>query len=64
MVLRKMVCNTCGSERVLRDAWAEWDILRQEWILQNVFDAAYCEGECEGECSIEEIEIDSVTEGN
>ena len=50
----KMVCAECGSEDVLRDAWAEWCVETQEWVLQNVFDDAYCE-KCEGECSIEGV---------
>ena len=52
----KMVCSTCGSDQVLRDAWAEWDVASQDWVLQNVFDAAYCE-KCEGETSINEEPI-------
>lgn len=52
----KMTCRECGSENVLRDAWAEWDYESQEWVLQNVFDAAFCE-DCEGECSIDETEV-------
>lgn len=48
-----MVCGTCGSPDVVRDAWAAWSEGAQEWELQNVFDDAYCEA-CEGECSIEE----------
>ena len=51
-----MVCKTCGSDQVVRDAWAEWEPESQQWTLQNVFDYAYCES-CEGECSIEEKEL-------
>jgi hypothetical protein len=51
----KMVCGSCGSEKVLRDAWAEWDIESQEWVLQNVFDYAFCEA-CDSETAVEEIE--------
>jgi hypothetical protein len=51
----KMVCATCGSDDVLRDAWAEWDVEQQQWVLQNVFDHAVCEGACEGETRIKEI---------
>jgi hypothetical protein len=50
-----MVCGSCGSEKVLRDAWAEWDIESQEWVLQNVFDYAFCEA-CDSETAVEEIE--------
>lgn len=56
----KMVCERCGSEEVLRDAWAEWDVDEQEWVLQNVFDHAVCESEeCNGtETCIEEVPIE------
>jgi hypothetical protein len=60
----KMICGNCGSERVLRDAYAEWDIASQTWILQNVFDDAVCEStECDGkETRIEEVEINIIEE--
>ncbi|MGA3206089.1 MAG: hypothetical protein ABSF12_26645 [Bryobacteraceae bacterium] len=45
------VCNTCGSEEVLVDAWAEWNKDNQRWELFNTFDAAFC-AECDGECSV------------
>lgn len=56
----KMVCGRCGSEEVRRDAWAVWDVDQQDWVLQNVFDYAICEGEtCNGdETRIEEVPID------
>lgn len=55
---RKMICGHCGSNRVLRDAYAEWDFARQEWVLQNVFDyAVCCSKDCDGnETSIKEEE--------
>jgi hypothetical protein len=49
----RMVCNTCGSEDVLLDAWAEWDKAKQRWRLSEIFTAAVC-GNCDGECSISE----------
>ncbi|MBW8784131.1 MAG: hypothetical protein JF593_05760 [Novosphingobium sp.] len=51
-----MVCETCGSDRVTRDAWAEWDSGTQEWTLGAVFDAAFCHA-CECETRIEEVPI-------
>lgn len=45
---KKMVCSICRGERVLRDAYAEWDKANQEWVLQNVFDYAVCENEGTG----------------
>lgn len=53
----RMVCSYCDSERVLRDAYAEWDFSAQKWVLQNVFDFAVCESdECDGrETSIDEV---------
>jgi hypothetical protein len=52
----RKVCGTCGSENVLRDAFAEWDFAAQEWTLQNVFDDAVCE-DCDGETDIEDEEV-------
>lgn len=50
-----MVCAHCGSSNVRRDAWAEWSLDDQDWVLGQVFDMAYCEA-CECETSL--IEMD------
>lgn len=42
MAKLKICCANCGSESVVRDAWAAWDFDRQDWILANVFDEAFC----------------------
>lgn len=60
----RMVCYVCGSENVLRDAYASWNVETQEWELQNVFDAAVCEGRCEGETKIEEVPVDDQQEAS
>jgi hypothetical protein len=49
----QMVCGTCGSTLVTRDAWAEWDVDEQSWVLASVYDYAFCHA-CEGETRIEE----------
>jgi hypothetical protein len=44
-----MRCSNCGSTKVYRDAFVEWDIATQEWVVQNVFDEAVCDsGKCDG----------------
>lgn len=35
-------CKDCGSERVVRDAWACWNPDAGLWELENVFDYAHC----------------------
>ena len=57
----KMVCATCGSQDVKRDAWAEWCNETQTWELQTTFDAAYCD-ECDGECHINEEPLTTADE--
>ena len=52
------VCQTCGSDVVTRDAWAEWDAAQQRWSLGATFDYAYCHF-CEGETRLVEVEINS-----
>jgi hypothetical protein len=53
---RQITCAHCGGENVVRDAWASWDIDKQEWVLKNVFDYAYCQ-DCASETSINETEV-------
>jgi hypothetical protein len=50
-----MVCKTCGSDDVSRDAWANWDIGAQQWVLGSVFDHAHCH-RCDGETRLVEVE--------
>ena len=52
----RKTCSVCGSTDIRIDAWAEWDEEIQEWVLSEVYDAAFCMG-CEGECKIEEKEF-------
>lgn len=49
-----MVCKSCGSDDVSRDAWANWDRRNQQWVLGAVFDYAHCE-RCECETSLIEV---------
>lgn len=53
----QIVCRTCGTDQVLRDAYASWNVDNQEWELQNVFDAAVCEGRCDGETKLDEVNL-------
>jgi len=35
-------CGMCGSQNVVRDAWAEWNGATREWELDDIFDDAFC----------------------
>jgi len=37
------VCSNCQSKQVVRDAWAEWSQLTNEWVLKSTFDAWACD---------------------
>ena len=50
------VCGTCGSDDVSRDAWAEWSVAEQRWVLRTEFDDAYCH-RCDGETSLIEVPL-------
>jgi hypothetical protein len=51
-----MVCNSCGSDEVSRDAWADWDVKNQQWVLGSVFDYGHCHN-CDGETRLIEVEL-------
>lgn len=36
------ICNHCGSDRVVKDAWAVWDPETQRWELGEAFDYSFC----------------------
>ena len=46
--LERPRCRSCGSTDVLRDAYACWDVDRQEWELHSCYDLYRCES-CEEE---------------
>lgn len=52
----RMVCSTCRSELVTRDAWAEWDAEEQDWVLAAVYDYGFCHA-CEADARIEEVPL-------
>ena len=52
--MRRMICSTCGSDDVRRDADAAWNVDRQEWELCTVYDNASCE-KCGGETRLMEV---------
>lgn len=45
------ICNTCGSDRVLVDAWAAWDTAAQRWELHSTYEATAICCECDTECT-------------
>lgn len=49
-----IVCESCGSANVVRDAYAEWDTEDQTWVLGSVYDDAFC-NECEAGRALEEV---------
>jgi hypothetical protein len=51
-----MVCNSCGSDEVSRDSWADWDVKNQQWVLGSAFDYAHCH-KCDGETRLIEVEL-------
>lgn len=54
----RIICGTCGSDDVKRDAWAVWDEATQQWVLDNVFDEAWCDN-CETSSRLVEEHLES-----
>lgn len=36
-------CRECGSENIVADAFARWNVETQAWELSSLFDATCCE---------------------
>ncbi len=51
------VCETCGSDLVTRDAWAEWNVEEQDWVLRTAYDYTFCH-QCEGETHLVEVALE------
>jgi hypothetical protein len=54
----QIVCGTCGSTDVSRDAWGDWNVEWQEWELRTVFDYAHCH-RCDDETRPAEVPLKS-----
>ena len=52
----RIVWGACGSEDVSRDAWGDWDVNTQTWVLRAVFDYAHCHA-CDGETRLAEVPL-------
>ena len=55
-------CQACGSERVVRDAWACWNPQSGLWELEQVFDDTHCH-QCEAEAKLEWYKPDGPDHG-
>lgn len=50
----RLACAHCGNEDVSRDAWADWHVEQQAWVLRTVFDYAYCHA-CDRETRLQDV---------
>lgn len=48
----KPICAACKSDEIRKDAYAVWDVEKQEWVLHSVYDSTICEC-CGTECTVE-----------
>lgn len=37
------ICRSCGSRKIVRDAWADWNMASQDWRLGAIFDNFRCD---------------------
>lgn len=54
MIRHAYVCTVCGSDQVTREAWTAWDVDAQAWVLNTLFDYAYCHL-CLGYAQLEQV---------
>ena len=52
----RMICERCGGEDVMVDAWATWDVDEQRDVLVDTFDHSFCRS-CDGETCLQAVEI-------
>ena len=51
-LIEKPVCAECGSTDIVVDAFAEWSVESQAWVLHSTYDYTHC-NDCDGECRVE-----------
>lgn len=54
------ICGSCGSEHVVRDAWACFNPRSGLWELEDTRDGAYCH-RCETSTALKWIAVDATT---
>lgn len=54
------LCERCGSDLVTLDAWAEWNVDQQDWVLGATYDHTFCH-KCDAETRLVEVELASVS---
>ncbi len=52
----RIVCTTCGSDDILVDVWAAWEVASQERKVAETFENAV-RNDCGGECLISELSL-------
>jgi hypothetical protein len=55
-----MVCAHCGSDEILADAYGEWSVPEQRWVLASVMDKGHYCNACDSECAITERPVGEV----
>jgi hypothetical protein len=50
------VCRWCGSSSVYTDAWASWDVEKQDWVLDHTSTTEFC-NDCYEETRLLEVEL-------
>ena len=56
IMITEQICSHCSGTNVFLDALAKWNTVKQEWVLHQEYDHAYCRY-CDTECDITEREI-------
>lgn len=51
------ICLKCGSNNIVADAFAEWSVDEQDWVLRSTYDYHICD-DCGEENSWEMREIE------
>lgn len=56
----KYVCAKCGSDDILFDAYATWNVRTQQMEVANTYDKGHFCNKCEEECSVDEVAIEEL----
>jgi len=54
---KKPVCEDCGSEKVVMDAFVQWDTKKQDWEIQVTFDKDATCHECGAPTNLKWVEV-------
>ena len=55
--LQKPICSHCKSDEIVANACATWDMKKQQWIIETIYDNGHSCMMCDADALIEWVTV-------